>query len=99
MGFPHNSTTLPLNLEHVWFYITFIVYSLGICDAGFEEDLQLIVNDEGKVTNNGTGICVPCGIGYWKNVRSAGRCQLCPVHLVTNGTGATSDVYCNLGEC
>ena len=68
--------------------INFILSSAHtvICDAGFEVYFT-------------PGLCEPCRMGYWKDARSIDLCQLCPEHLVTNGTGATSEAECNLGKC
>ncbi|XP_071105159.1 uncharacterized protein [Haliotis cracherodii] len=44
-------------------------------------------------------ICVPCMIGFYKNVTSVGQCEACPAGLRTSSEGATSEADCNVVGC
>ena len=65
--------------------LQYVLLYLAICDAGYEDRSAEVA------------FCEECSIGYWKDSRSASPCQLCPTHVVTNTTGATSQEHCNVG--
>ena len=65
--------------------LQYVLLYLAICDAGYEDRSAEVA------------FCEEYSIGYWKDSRSASTCQLCPTHVVTNTTGATSQEHCNVG--
>ena len=50
------------------------------CEAGFED--------------NGTCVCHPCNIGYYKSVKSISNCTLCPGNFSTEFIGSTHQSQC-----
>ncbi|CAL1543393.1 unnamed protein product, partial [Lymnaea stagnalis] len=46
-----------------------------------------------------TKSCIPCPVGYYRNMSLQISCVLCPVDFITPGLGSSSLSNCNTRNC